>query len=81
MNLRTQVAKTLRALRKEAGLTQEVLASKVSYSEAAISFMETDQRSIPLEAIESFAKALDVSISITITSSRDGKNIVRSINV
>jgi transcriptional regulator with XRE-family HTH domain len=81
MNLRTQVAKTLRALRKEAGLTQEVLASKVSYSEAAISFMETDQRSIPLEAIESFAKALDVSISITITSSRNGKNIVRSINV
>lgn len=62
-------------------MTQEVLASKVSYSEAAISFMETDQRSIPLEAIESFAKALDVSISITITSSRNGKNIVRSINV
>ena len=51
----------LRTLRREAGLSQRVLALKVDVSHQQIQKYERGDNALPLERIQSFAEALGVS--------------------
>tara|TARA_R110000868_G_scaffold336554_2_gene597459 strand:- start:70 stop:288 length:219 start_codon:yes stop_codon:yes gene_type:complete len=68
MNLRTQVAQTIKELRKEAGLKQVDLASLASIeTQARISRLENGVHEPTFSEIEKIAEALSIDITITIT--------------
>ncbi len=54
--------KTLREMRKEAGLTQTDLADEIGFSKSAISKYESRQRTPNIYTLERLAYVLDVDI-------------------
>ncbi len=62
MSLQELVAKNIRALRKQAGLTQETLAARIRTTRNNVVVIESEQgRNLTLSSIEKLAKALNCS--------------------
>lgn len=60
MSLAAAVARNLKSTRLARKLSQESLAAKAGLSVSYISMLERDQRSPPLDTLESLAAALGV---------------------
>jgi transcriptional regulator with XRE-family HTH domain len=60
-SLRAVLAKNIRALRKERGLSQESLADEAELHRTYIGSVERGERNISIDSIEKIAKALRVS--------------------
>jgi transcriptional regulator with XRE-family HTH domain len=60
MGLAANFATNLKTQRLRRKLSQEVLAAKVGLSVSYISMLEREQRSPPLDTLESIAKSLGV---------------------
>lgn len=61
--IRIKFGKTLRRLRKERSVSQEVFADKCNLHRTYISDIERGERNISLENIEKIAKVLNMKIS------------------
>lgn len=58
-------AKIIKKIRKELGLTQNELASKLKVTRQALSMWESGERTPKLDDIISIVKILDITIEIT----------------
>lgn len=63
INLRTKFGIRLRALREQAGLSQEAFADKCGYARSYMSRLERGQGNPSLDAIEVLAAALKVPVT------------------
>jgi transcriptional regulator with XRE-family HTH domain len=61
MKLRAVVAKNLRILRRQRGLTQEILADSASINRNYVGQIEREEKSPTIDVIEKLAKSLEVS--------------------
>jgi transcriptional regulator with XRE-family HTH domain len=66
-NARAILAKNMRKLRKETGLSQEDLAEKADLHRTFIGSVERGERNISIDNIEKIARALDVPISVLVS--------------
>jgi len=57
------LAKNLRRLRREKGISQEALADRAGISQTYLSEVESAKRNIAVDNIEALANAFDVTIS------------------
>jgi transcriptional regulator with XRE-family HTH domain len=60
------IGKTLRTLRREAGLSQRDLAKKLNLSHQQIQKYERGNNALPLQRVKSFASALGVAPAILV---------------
>lgn len=63
MNINEKVAKRIKELRKEKGLTAEKLAWYSELSKSCVAYAENAQRDIKMSTIESICKGFDISVS------------------
>jgi transcriptional regulator with XRE-family HTH domain len=61
----TGLGKTVRALRKMRGLTQEQLATACELSRASIANIEVERQNIPINTLQSIANALGYEVHFT----------------
>jgi transcriptional regulator with XRE-family HTH domain len=61
MKLRRTVARNLRRLRKQSGLTQEELADRANLNRNYVGMIEREENSPTVDALEQLAIALNVS--------------------
>jgi transcriptional regulator with XRE-family HTH domain len=61
MSLRAVLAKNIRSLRKERGLSQESLADEAGLHRTYIGSVERAERNVSIDSIEKISKALKVS--------------------
>jgi transcriptional regulator with XRE-family HTH domain len=61
MSLRVVLAKNIRSLRKERGLSQESLADEAGLHRTYIGSVERAERNVSIDNIEKISKALKVS--------------------
>jgi transcriptional regulator with XRE-family HTH domain len=61
MKLRRTVARNLRRLRKQSGLTQEELADRANLNRNYVGMIEREENSPTVDALEQLATALSVS--------------------
>ncbi len=62
MKLRQVVAKNLRKLRGERGLSQEELADRAGLNRNYVGMIEREENAPTVDTLEVLAKALDVSV-------------------
>jgi transcriptional regulator with XRE-family HTH domain len=62
MKLRQVVAKNLRRLRGERGLSQEELADRAGLNRNYVGMIEREENAPTVDTLEDLAKALDVSV-------------------
>ena len=63
MKLRRIVARNLRRLRKERGLSQEELADRSDLNRNYVGMIEREENAPTVDAIEQLADALDVDVT------------------
>ena len=63
MDIREKIGLRIRALRKEAGLSQEGLALKAGIDRTYINSIENGKRNISILNINKIANALDISLT------------------
>ena len=63
VKVRKQIGENVRALRKEAGLTQETLAEAAELHPVYISQVETGRKAVSVEALWKISKALRASMA------------------
>jgi len=65
MNIKTRFGQTIRALRKQKGLTQEKLGELSGLNQSYIGDIERGQRNPSLETVNNLCRALGLSVSET----------------
>ena len=60
--LRTKLGRTIRRLRREAGLSQESFADKCKVHRTYMGAVERGETNISLDSLERIAKALDLTV-------------------
>ncbi len=74
-NIQVTVAKIVRGLRREHGMTQQQLAERAGISQTYISLIESGRRSVNLRRLQSMARALGYELSELIKLAEQKKEI------
>lgn len=67
MSIKKTVKSNLRALRQQAGLSQQKLAERTERSLSYISYLENNDSDVTISTLERFAEALGVPVAAIIT--------------
>lgn len=63
MNINAKIAKRIKELRKEKGLTAEKLAWFSDLSKSCVAYAENAQRDVKISTIESLCKGFNISLA------------------